>query len=51
LRSGVAARRWHGLAQRTEEHLGPEASTGSDMLREAYAPAFAALFNRVRYGL
>jgi thioesterase domain-containing protein len=51
LRSGVAARRWHGLAQRTEEHLGPEASTGSDMLREAHASAFAELFNRVRYGL
>ena len=46
LRSGVAAQRWHGLAQRTEEHLGPEASTGSDMLREAHAPAFAELFKR-----
>ena len=45
-RSGVGARRWHGLASATEEHFGPEASTGSDMLREAHAPAFAQLFNR-----
>ena len=45
-RSGVAARRWLGLAARTEEYFGPDASAGSDMLREAHAPAFAELFRR-----
>jgi thioesterase domain-containing protein len=44
--SGVAARRWRTLADRVEEYLGPEVSTGFDMLREPHAAAFAQLFRR-----
>jgi thioesterase domain-containing protein len=46
LRSGVAAHRWRKLAQRSEEHFGPDASTGADMLREPHAAAFAELVRR-----
>jgi thioesterase domain-containing protein len=46
LRSGVAALRWRAVAQRAEEYFGPDASTGSDMLREPHAAAFAELFRR-----
>jgi thioesterase domain-containing protein len=45
-RSGVAWRRWRRHAARTEEYFGPQAATGSDMLREAHASAFADLFRR-----
>jgi thioesterase domain-containing protein len=45
-RSGVAARRWRPLAKRVEEYFGPDASTGTDMLREPHAAAFADLFRR-----
>jgi hypothetical protein len=44
--SGVAWERWRGLAARTEAYFGPQAATGSDMLRERHAPAFADLFRR-----
>ena len=46
-RSGVAARRWRALGTRIEEYPGPDAATGSDMLREAHAAAFADLFRHV----
>ena len=43
-RSGVAALHWRALAAQAETYFGPDAATGSDMLRESHAPAFAALF-------
>jgi thioesterase domain-containing protein len=46
LRSGVAALRWRAVAERAEEYFGPDGSTGTDMLRERHAPAFAELFRR-----
>ena len=45
-RSGVLVRRWHSAAERVETYAGPEAATGSDMLREPHAAAFAELFRR-----
>ncbi len=36
--------RWRSVAERVEEYFGPEGCTGDMMLREPYAPAFAALF-------
>ena len=49
-RSGVAALRWRALAEHAEEHFGPEAATGADMLRAPHAAAFAELFRRCCYG-
>jgi len=48
-RSGVAAARWRALASEFELYRGPDASSGSDMLREPHAAAFADLF-RECYG-
>ncbi len=45
-RSGVGALRWGAVAGRAEEYFGPDASRGSDMLREPHAAAFAELFRR-----
>ena len=42
-RSGVSPLLWRALAKRAEVYCGPETSTGSDMLRERHAPAFAQL--------
>jgi thioesterase domain-containing protein len=44
----VSWRRWRSLAPRAQEYFGPRASTGSDMLREPHAAAFADLFRRCR---
>ena len=44
--SGVAALRWRALAEHAEEHFGPEAASGADMLRAPHAAAFAELFRR-----
>jgi thioesterase domain-containing protein len=44
--SGVAQARWRGAAAEVREHFGPDASTGSDMLRERHAAAFAELFRQ-----
>jgi natural product biosynthesis luciferase-like monooxygenase protein len=37
---------WRSVASRTEEHYGPDGSTGDTMLREPYAAAFGELFRR-----
>jgi thioesterase domain-containing protein len=47
-RSGVAWRRWRRLAAGTQVYFGPQAATGSDMLRDAHASAFAALLRRAQ---
>jgi thioesterase domain-containing protein len=44
-RSGVEALRWESLAAQCDVLRGPDASTGSDMLR-THAAAFAELFRR-----
>jgi thioesterase domain-containing protein len=44
-RSGVEALRWRAFAGHAREYYGPQASDGTDMLREAHAPAFAELFS------
>jgi thioesterase domain-containing protein len=44
--AGVDALRWRTIAAEAREYFGPEASTGTDMLREVYAAAFAELFRR-----
>lgn len=38
--------RWRAVAERAEEYFGPDGCTGDMMLREPYAPTFAALFRR-----
>ena len=45
-RSGVAPLRWREVAAQAREHYGPDTSTGSDMLRERHAGAFAELFRQ-----
>jgi thioesterase domain-containing protein len=46
LRPGVRASRWRALARAGEDYFGPDGCRRPDMLREAYAPAFAELFRR-----
>jgi thioesterase domain-containing protein len=48
-RSGVSALRWCALAAHAETYFGPDSADGSDMLLDAHASAFAALF-RSAYG-
>ena len=48
-RSGVSALRWCTMAAHAETYFGPDSADGSDMLLDAHASAFAALF-RSAYG-
>ena len=48
-RSGVGAMRWCTLVAHAETYFGPDRADGSDMLLDAHASAFAALF-RSAYG-